>query len=146
MSKIPSAENDAWNLAEGSRNGLPTMIRYRPSLAAFCGDSKYPTLLTIEWSYEQEDKTGLPSDEQSNEMRSFEDSLQKTLDPKRVAVLAFVFTHAGNRVWHYYFGNKSELQKGINKALSNQPNLPISLNAEEDPDWSEFRLVLSQCK
>jgi hypothetical protein len=79
-------------------------------------------------------------------MRVFEESLQRTLDSDGVAIFAFTFTSAGVRKLHYYFGDTSETQKRINQALSYNPNLPISLVAARDENWSELTKILDQCK
>jgi hypothetical protein len=147
MHTIPSAESDAWNLAEGSRDGRPSMVRYRPSLAPFVGDARYPRRLTFSWKYEVSEKSGLPSDAQSDEMRVFEDSLVASFDPERVAILAFVFTHAGVREWHYYVGQVDDLGDRVNAALSySSTRLPIEIAIEDDAAWEEMSRVLSQCK
>jgi len=88
----------------------------------------------------------LPTDDQSEELKHFEDSLQMELDPDRVAILAFVFTSGGIREWNYYCGDMAQVAERINAALADSPNLPITLSSLSDADWSEMRKVLSQCK
>ncbi len=147
MTTIPSAESDAWNLSEGSRQGRPSFVRYRPNLASFVGDPRYPRHLTFTWNYAESQECELPTEAQSDEMRVFEDSLVATFDPERTAILAFVFTEAGVRVWHYYVGDLDDLGDRINTALSySSSRLPVEIAIEDDAEWQEFRLVLSQCK
>ena len=145
MKPIPPADSDAWNLAEGASAGQPTLIRYRPSLAAYLGDSRYPRRLTITWTYDT-NASGMPTHEESDRMRCLEYALDSALDPDRVAILAFVFTHAGERKWHYYVADIKTVGERINRALADQPQLPIALEVEDDPDWREMRMVLRGCK
>jgi len=90
--------------------------------------------------------SGLPTDDQSEELKHFEDSLQMALDPDRVAILAFVFTSAGIREWNYYCGDMAQVGESINAALADSPDLPITLESRSDPEWSEMGQVLIQCK
>ena len=145
MKPIPSAESAPWNIADGNRDGKPVMLRYRPDLEAFLGDARYPRRLTILWTYPCGRSSGLPTDDQFNEMRDFEDLLQAELDRDRTAILAFSRTHAGCRCWTYYFADKQLLSQQINAALANHPNLPIKLEAEDDSQWTAMRTILEQC-
>lgn len=139
--EIEAVNSDAWNIARGTNPENPTVLRFRPSLEAFLGDKNYPRRLEITWKFEAVDATGMPSETQSADMKSFEDLIIEALDPERIAVLAFVFTSAGSREWHFYLSDVSEVGIRINKALANVPRLPIELNVEDDPNWDELRPV-----
>jgi len=78
-------------------------------------------------------------------MKNFEDMLIETLDPDRLAILAFVFTTNGTREWNFHLSNVSEVSIRINKALSTVQKLPIELIVEDDPNWNELRQVLQLC-
>ena len=146
MKSIPSAETAAWNGAEGRRNGQPVLLRYRPELQPFLGDSRYPRRLMITWSYPCDNSSGMPSDRQSDEMREFEDLLQAHLDADGTAILAFVRTHSGSRCWTYYIADAQLLSQRINTALANHPNLPVEFEVADDPDWTALKTVLERCK
>lgn len=143
--KIEAANTDAWNIAKGKNPEKPTVLRFRPSLKDALGDANYPQRLMIVWQYEPVDASGMPSDTQSADMKDFEDMLIEALDPDRLAVLAFVFTTAGSREWHFYLSDVSEVGIQINKALANIPQLPIELTIEHDPEWDELRQVYQLC-
>lgn len=144
---IPIADSDAWTLAEGKFREKPTLLRYRPNLKNFLGHSNYPRRLTIIWEYEEkEGRDGLPCDDQSDEMREFEDALIAVLDSDRIAILAFIFTHDGNREWNFYIGDVQVVGEKINEALADKPGLPISLEVEDDSEWTEMAKVLQDCE
>jgi hypothetical protein len=143
--KIEAANTDAWNIAKGKNPEKPTVLRFRPSLEAFLGDENYPRRLTIIWAFEATDEGGMPSETQSADMKDFEDTLIDALDPDRLAIIAFVFTSAGSREWHFYLSDVSEVGIRINKALSTIPNLPIDLTIDDDPEWDELRQVYQRC-
>ncbi len=143
--KIEAANTDAWNIAKGKNPEKPTVLRFRPSLEAFLGSEDYPRRLVIIWQFEAADATGMPTDNQSADMKDFEDMLIEVLDPDRLAVLAFVFTTAGSREWNFYLSDVSEVGIRINKALSTVPPFPIDLTVEDDPNWDELRQVYQLC-
>ena len=78
-------------------------------------------------------------------MKAFEDTLIETLDPDRLAVLAFVFTNAGSREWYFYLSDLDEVGIRIKKALAKIPQLPIELTVVHDPEWNELRQVYQLC-
>ena len=144
---IPIADSDAWNLAEGKFNECPSLLRYRPNLKNFLGHSDYPRRLTIVWEYEKKEGTnGLPTDDQSDAMREFEDALIGVLDSDRIAILSFIFTNNGIREWNFYIGDVQFVGEKINEALADKPGLPISLEVQDDPEWTEMANVLQNCE
>ena len=143
---IPSAETSAWNIAEGESEGKPRLIRYRPDLESHIGSPDYSQRLVKIWDYEPENASGMPSDQQSEEMKSVEDALVDALDPDRIAIFAFVLTIPGSREWHYYVSDIGEVGNRINSALSSFPKLPLHLQVEEDPEWEQMRAVYNICK
>lgn len=142
----PSADTSSWNIASGEYEGMPRIIRYRPDLESYLGDSNYPKRLVIIWDYETDNTSGLPSDQLSDDMRVFEDTIVGVLDPDRLAVLTFVLTHAGSREWHYYVSDIQEVGNRINTALSVFPKLPLHLQVENDQNWEQLRAVYHMCK
>ena len=88
----------------------------------------------------------MPSEQETEAMRSFEDALDNALDPDGLAILAFVHTHGGTRRWHYYLEDVRTVGQRINAALADRPNLPIELEVVDDPEWQEMRLVLQGCR
>ena len=139
--EIPSAETDAWNVAEGTDQGTPSLIRYRPNLQEYMGDNRYPRRLVIIWEFEKDNSSGMPSNEQSDNMRALEDAVVGVFDHDKYAVLAFVFTKSGIREWHFYLNDVDEAGARINNALSELPKFPISIQVEDDENWDALREV-----
>lgn len=88
----------------------------------------------------------MPSDDQTDEMREFEDLLQARLDADGTAILAFIQTHSGYRRWNYYIADAQLLSQRINTALAKHPNLPIKLELVNDPEWTALRTILERCQ
>jgi len=145
-SKIPSADTSSWVLVKNWTKDKVQLIRYRPDLKSYFGNSNYPKRLVIIWDYEVDTSSGMPSNQLSNEMRAMEDALVEALDSDRIAILSFVLTNYGSREWHFYANNMQEINNRINLAFSHLPKLPIHLQVEDDPNWEELRAVYSISK
>jgi Family of unknown function (DUF695) len=139
--RIPSANIDAWTGAAGERDGLPSLLRFRPNLKNFLGDPRYSRRLQITWTCKRSN-TGMPSSEESDSMRAMEDALVEVLEAADAGVLASVFTHGSTRTWKFYVAESADLAGLINDALAELPRLPIDLSIEDDPEWSELRQLL----
>jgi hypothetical protein len=146
MNPIPSAETAAWNNAEGSKGGQPVLLRYRPELQTFLGDPRYPSRLVITWSYPCYNSSGMPTDDQTEEMRDFEDLLLVHFDTDGTAILAFVRTHSGCRRWTFYIADAQLFSQRVNAALAQHPNLPIEFEVSDDPEWAALKTILERCK
>lgn len=142
---IPPADDDEWATAEGTMNGRPSFIRFRPRLQSHLGNPDYPRRLTIFWDYEDDNTSGMPSPEEIDEMRVLEDALIGALDPERLGIVAYVYTCAGTREWHFYVNDVSEVEISINQALGEFPKFPIDLQIEDDPGWDNLQEVYSLC-
>jgi len=143
---IRAVDRDEWTLAEGTIEGRPSMLRFRPRLSTVLGHPLLPRRLVVLWDYGDDGDSGMPDAETAEDLDLFESALNEALDPDRAAVLAFVFTHIGVREWHYYVADIELVSERINDALSEQPDLPIELSAYDDPDWSELATVLTSVR
>jgi hypothetical protein len=102
--------------------------------------------LVVTWEYEQDNSSGMPSEAQSEDMRAFEDAVVNAVDPDKLAILSFIYTNNGFRVWQFYVRDIEEVGIRINTALADFPKLPISLEVQDDANWDELRSVYNSCK
>ena len=143
---MPTADNDAWNIANGTNLDKPSVLRYRPKLRERIGDPDFDRRLTIIWPYEADNSSGMPNRQQTAELEDFEDTIVEAIDTSGIAILAFVFTSVGQREWHFYVSDVGAVGQAINEGLAGRPVLPIELSVEDDPDWGEFQSVLTGCE
>jgi len=139
------ANDDAWNVANGTNPDKPSVLRYRPALQKRVGDPAFGRHLTIIWPYGSDNSSGMPNDQQNTALGDFEDIVVDVIDATKLAILTFVFTSPGQREWHFYVSDAGAVGEAINEALAGQPVLPIELSVEDDPEWSEFQEVLRGC-
>ena len=140
--EILGADVDAWTGVEGRFDGRPSLLRFRPGLSQHLGDVRFSRRLQVTWTYGDDASGGMPSEKDSDAMRVLEDRLVSSLEAAQAGVLAFVFTHGGHREWHIYVSESVELGEVINEALADLPGLPIDLEIEDDPEWSELANVM----
>ena len=128
----------SWFVNQGETEGLPTFVRGRTGL----GDLReHPALsfkLTIRWDYDSDDN-GLPSEDATVALETFEDTIVDALESDGLAILTIVFTHGGVRIWTFYASDLDEVSRRLNDCLPHDPPLPIQTSAEEDPSWNEYR-------
>ena len=53
-------------------------------------------------------------------------------------ILTGIYTGDGTRDWIFYTRSLFIFQKLLNRALSSLPELPLRIDAAEDPDWEEY--------
>ena len=71
-------------------------------------------------------------------MEEAQNALQNEFHKDPVAVLTGIFTGDDQRDWIFYATSTHIFGKKINKALADFPQLPISIYAENDPEWQEY--------
>lgn len=141
--KIPSANSDTWNNAEGLQNGMRSLIRYRPELEQFLGMDEYQKRLIVFWDFDGKSSNGMPREAEISRMKKLEDLLISALDYDRTGILVLVYTCSGTREWHFYVSDIAEVQQRINEKLANQEPFPIQLQVEDDSNWQKLRQVYS---
>lgn len=131
---------ERWATSEGLlENGLPCLIRYREDLPGENEKKKLSTLVVISWGYESEDGTGMPQEDELNQMEDFENLLDDALVEKGVARLMTVFTGDGVREWQFYTDDVEYFMKKFNEAFSGDEELPIEIDAFDDKNWDAYK-------
>ena len=80
----------------------------------------------------------MPDDSLAQTMGDVTDALNAELDKDPVAVMTGIYTGAGERNWVFYTLSTNIFNKKLNQALAPFPMLPLSIYAENDPDWLEY--------
>lgn len=127
-----------WFAAEGTIDGKPSLFRGRQSPSEFIGNSAFPFLFVITYSYDSSDETGLPSESQYADISSFERQYLDPLEEKGCWIIAFIKTWNG-RV--QYFLYVSEVQVAA-EAFEDFSVFPLGLASASDPEWREYRAFL----
>ena len=145
---MPIDIDDTWASAEGEQDGMPLVIRVRSHLHALVGHPDLPNRLVIAWTYAPDGapaNDGMPTPAQTEALIACEDALVGGLEagPEPAAVLVGAWTGSGRREWVWYGAEPAVLEVAVNEALADIPPLPLELELEADPDWTQYTQLLS---
>lgn len=129
---------DHWMLAEGLLDENPVIVRVREGLRPLVGHPQLGQRLRIVWEYRSDEDSGLPLAAELPMLERFEDTLVAAYESDRLALLAHVLTCDGLRQWVFYTSDPEQCVERLNDAFADEPEFPIELSADADPDWSEF--------
>jgi hypothetical protein len=143
MQHIPPANEDTWFNAEGQIEGRLSLLRIRPELRSFAMRDLFSKLLTVSWTYGDDEVSGMPGGDEIDLMKQLEDRLVQEFESTKVGILSFIVTERGVRTWSFYVNGSEGLKNAINSALASMPRLPIELRLKPDPDWTSFNSYAS---
>lgn len=143
MAKL-SIGNDWWTAPAEGEGGSLVLVTGRRSLEQVIQTGLYRYRVEVTWQYEGDGK-GLPMYADSKVMEQVTDALNECFNRDPVAVLTGIYTGDGQRNWVFYTRSLHIFQRKFNEALKDMPALPLEFEAEEDPDWQEYR-EMCQCE
>lgn len=85
---------------------------------------------------------GIPGESDAQIIKTITDRLVQTFHKDPIAVLTGIYTGAGQRNWIFYTLSTHIFQRKFNEALADLPLLPITITAENDSNWDEYREML----
>jgi hypothetical protein len=132
---------DNWLVAMSNIDGLPAAVRLRADVKSFAAGGNYRHYLRVVWEISDADEHGFPSDDELQQLESFEDHLCRAVEVDDHAILTFVMTNDGLRQWLFYSQDLEESEHRINQLPQEEERYPIALTAKEDASWSEYELV-----
>ena len=130
--------NDWWTAPAEGENGNLILVTGRRGMDPVIETGYYRYRIEVTWPYEGDAK-GLPQYEDSKMMETVTDALNNSFDRDPVAVLTGIYTGDNQRNWVFYTRSLHIFQRKFNEALAPFPALPLQFEAEEDPEWQEYR-------
>lgn len=127
-----------WTSPTDSESGKLIMVTGRRGVEPAIETGKYTDRIDITWKYDA-DETGMPDKATSILMEQVTDSLQKTFRKEKAAIMTGIYTGDGERNYVFYSRNNTAFNKLLNQALAEFELLPLSIYAEKDPEWEEYR-------
>lgn len=127
-----------WSSPTESENGRLIIVTGRRDVEPAIETGEFNDRIEITWKYSGE-ANGMPDKETSMQMEAVTNALQAAFKNASVAVMTGIYTGDDERNWVFYVRKLEVFGKVFNKALSEFPLLPITLYAEKDPEWSEYR-------
>ncbi len=129
--------SDWWTAPTESENGNLIMVTGRRDIENFKNNPKFNIRIEVTWKYNS-DKSGMPDFETSSLMEEVQTSIEDTFKKDPIAVLTGIYTGDGERNWIFYTLSTNIFGKKFNEALQSFELLPITIYAENDPEWNEY--------
>ncbi len=130
--------NEWWTSPTESETGALIMVTGRQGVEPVIATGKYNDRIEITWKYTPE-KNGMPDFKTSSLMEQVTGALNNAFAKDSAAVMTGIYTGDGERNWVFYTLNPKKFQYMLNDALKDFELLPITLYAEKDPEWNEYR-------
>lgn len=130
--------NEWWTSPTESESGALIMVTGRQGVEPVMASGKYNDRIEITWKYTP-DKDGMPDFKTSSLMEQVTDAINNAFAKDSAAVMTGIYTGDGERNWIFYTLNPRKFQYMLNDALKDFELLPITIYAEKDPDWNEYR-------
>ena len=130
--------NEWWTSPTESETGALIMVTGRQGVEPVIATGKYNDRIEITWKYTP-DKNGMPDFKTSSLMEQVTDALNNAFTKDSAAVMTGIYTGDSERNWVFYTLNPKKFQYMLNGALKDFELLPITLYAEKDPEWNEYR-------
>lgn len=132
-----SDNSDWWTAPTESESGRLIMVTGRRNIEKFRNNSRFNIRIEVTWKYKG-DASGMPDYETSTLMEEVQDALNAAFAKDPVAVMTGVYTGDDERNWVFYTLSTHIFGKKLNEALAQFELLPITIYAENDPDWNEY--------
>jgi len=134
---------DNWFTAlSENEDGTFTFISGRTNIDEFVNSRKLRERLEIIWNYTP-DERGLPANDQEAQlMEEVGDKLRAAMEKDKLAIVTGIYTGQGKRETNFICRNIAAFGERLNNTLAEYPQLPIVINAYDDPDNEEYRELL----
>ena len=138
-------KEDSWILAQGKYGVFPLIMRARSEISEGISSKEYKYLITIIWNY-LPDENGFPNSKENEEMEKLEEATETLIEKNKFGYMTHIFTCNGRREWNWYTKDKNKFESAIKEYRARNPKTPIQINESEDPNWDEWKGVLSMAK
>ena len=133
-----------WTAPAEGESGNLILVTGRRAMDNVIATGVYRYRVEVTGPYEGDSK-GLPAYADSKVMAEVTDALNDCFNCDPVAVMTGIYTGDGQRNWVFYTRSLHIFQRKFNEVLAPFPTLPLTFEAEEDPDWQEYR-EMCQCE
>jgi len=127
-----------WTYPAEAESGKTILVTGRDGIDKFIDSGKYVYRINAYWDYEAK-PDGLPEDVDAVMMEKATEAFLAEFRKDKVAVLTGIYTGDGRRDWVFYTKNLAIFGAVFNRALAPLDQMPIVVEADSDPDWTEYR-------
>ena len=127
-----------WTAPAEGEDGKTILVSGRDRLESYMESGKYNDRVQLTWRYDGK-PDGLPDESTVALMEQADDALRQALKKEKGCILTGIYTGAGQRDWIFYVKRTGIFQSMLNRAWAELPLLPVTIYAEKDPGWDEYR-------
>ncbi len=135
---MAKSEEIWWTAPAVADSGRTVMVSGRDGMEKALAAGKHPDRVEVKWVY-ADTPDGLPDADTAALMEQADEALRAELKKDKGCLLTGIYTGDGSRDWVFYVKNTFIFQSMLNRAWSALPLLPVTISAEKDPDWEEYR-------
>lgn len=117
----------------------------RSDVEKFRNNPKFSIRVDVTFSYKGQENpfNGMPNNEISLILKDITDNIVAAFTKDPIAVLTGIYTGDSERNWTFYTPSTHIFQRKFNEALAGFPLFPITISAENDPEWEEYKEMMS---
>ena len=137
MAKLKISD-EWWTAPAEGDNGELILVTGRRNMDEIMASKIFNDRIEVTWNYAPQ-ANGLPDESTSKLMEQVHDALRAEFDKDPVAIMTGIYTGAGERNWIFYTRSINIFGRKLNEILAPFELLPLSIYAEQDPEWNEYR-------
>ncbi|MDE7380865.1 MAG: DUF695 domain-containing protein [Muribaculaceae bacterium] len=126
-----------WSCPTEAENGRTVIVTGHDGLEGLRNKGKHHFRLEVSLKYEA-DKDGMPTPESEELLDAATEAFHAALKKDTAVVMTGIYTGDGQRDWVFYATSLFIFQKVFNRALESLEQMPLAIEAYEDPQWEEY--------
>ncbi|MBI5802999.1 MAG: DUF695 domain-containing protein [Verrucomicrobia bacterium] len=130
--------DDSWSVGQGENNGNVMFVRYNTAYRKFGSVPDYEHQVGICVPLCSPEPTGLPSPEESEQLRVLEDTICDSLGAEAESLLVAVITTSGMREFVFYTRAPESVKLRFEALLKSITSHEIQLMIQPDADWNVY--------
>lgn len=135
-------ENKNWFVSSSVLEGNEIVTRGRRELESAMNSKVYDHRMEIMWEYQGNDK-GMPVKALEDQMNEVAFALGNGFEDQENGLLTAIY-QGGNRFIMVFYTKDVQAWAGIlHEVLAKYPQLPIRIAHMDDPEWEDYKAMLS---
>ncbi len=139
------AKNEWFTFPASGDDGRTIIVTGRIDVEKYRSRERNNIRVEVTLPYTPAGEYGFPSDDDAELLEKITDAFEEALKGKNTALLTGIYTGAGERNWVFYTFSTEVFGTFLNRVLAPFPQLPLSIYAENDPEWAEYDEMKSIC-
>ena len=133
--------DDWFTSLSNTDEGQLVFVTVRKGLDEFIASRKLRIRVDLSLSYEAEPE-GMPTEAAAELIEAIEPQLRRTMERDKLAIMTGNYTGGGAKDWTFYTRHLPTFGERLNACLAPYPTLPLEIDCQEDPDWTDYREML----